>query len=119
MMRPRTDLARVYLCRQPVDFRKGMQSLAVLVEQHLGLDPFAETCYVFTNRRRDAVKCLYWERNGFCLWHTRLEREKFQWPLHRQGGVVTLSGQELNWLLDGYDLRHLTPHKALEYKIVL
>jgi transposase len=119
MMRPSADLARVYLCRQPVDFRKGMHSLAVLVEQSLGLDPFAETLYVFTNRRRDAVKCLYWERNGFCLWHKRLEQERFRWPLHLDGAVVTLSGQELNWLLDGYDLRHLRPHKVLDYKSVL
>lgn len=59
MMRPSADLARVYLCRQPVDFRKGMHSLAVLVEQSLRLDPFAQTRYVFTNRSRDAVKCLY------------------------------------------------------------
>jgi transposase len=63
MMRPAVDLPRVYLCHEPVDFRKGMRSLAVLVEQALGRDPFAETLYVFVNRRRDAVKCLYWERN--------------------------------------------------------
>jgi transposase len=119
MMRPSADLPRLYLCREPVDFRKGMQSLAVLVEQSLGLDPFAETLYVFTNRRRDAVKCLYWERNGFCLWHKRLEQERFKWPRHLGGEVITLCGQELNWLLDGYDLRHLTPHEALNYKTVL
>lgn len=50
LMRPRIDLAQVYLCRRPVDFRKGMRVLAVLVEQELGLDPFAETVYVFANR---------------------------------------------------------------------
>jgi transposase len=119
MMRPSADLERVYLCRQAVDFRKGMHSLAVLVERSLGLDPFAETLYVFTNRRRDAVKCLYRERNDFCLWHKRLEAERFKWPQALHGAVVTLSGQELNWPLDGYDLRHLRPHKALEYKTVL
>lgn len=119
MMRPSAELSRVYLCRQPVDFRKDMRSLAVLVEHSLGLDPFAETLYVFTNRRRDAVKRLYWERNGFCLWHKRLEQERFRWPLHLDATVVILSGQEINWLLGGYDLRHLTPHKALKYKTVL
>jgi transposase len=65
MMRPAADLPRVYLCRAPVDFRKGMRSLAVLVERALWQDPFAATLYAFTNRRRDAVKCLYWERKGF------------------------------------------------------
>lgn len=119
MMGPGTDLARVYLCREAVDFRKGMQSLAVLVEHSLGLDPFAEALYLFTNRRRDAVKCLYWERNGFCLWHKRLEAERFKWPVHLDGAVLPLTSQELEWLLQGYDLRHLTPHKALDYKTVL
>jgi len=119
MMRPSADLPRLYLCREPVDCRKGMQSLAVLVEQSPGLDPFAETLCLFTNRRRDAVKCLYWERNGFCLWHKRLEQHHFKWPRHPDGAVVTLTGQGLNWLLDGYDLRHLTLHSVLNYKTVL
>jgi transposase len=119
LMRPRIDLAQVYLCRRPVDFRKGMRALAVLVEQELGCDPCAETVYVFTNRRRTAVKCLAWERNGFCLWHKHLEAERFKWPLHREETVVRLTGQELHWLLDGLDRRHLRPHKALSYKHIL
>ena len=119
LMRPRRDLPVVYLCRRPVDFRKGMRALAVLVEQELGRDPFAETLYVFTNRRRTAVKCLAWERNGFCLWHKQLEAERFRWPLYRAESVLSLTGQELEWLLDGYDLRHWKPHKALTYRSVL
>lgn len=119
MIHPWTDLRRVYLCRQPVDFRKGMKSLAVLVEQSLGLDPFAEALYIFTNRRRNAVKCLYWERNGFCLWHKQVEQERFKWPLHLDAAVVTLTAQELKWLLEGYDLRYLTGHKVLNYKTVI
>ena len=119
MMRPSSELPAVYLCRLPVDFRKGIQGLALLVEDALGLDPFAESLYVFTNRRRDAVKCLYWERNGFCLWHKKLERERFKWPGDREGAVISLTGQQLNWLLDGYDIGQLQPHKALSYKTVL
>jgi transposase len=53
------------------------------------------------------------------LSYKRLEQERFRWPGHLGGEVITLSGQELNWLLDGYDLRHLTPHEALNYKTVL
>ena len=106
----------MYLCHEAVDFRRGMGPLAVLVEQSLGLDPFAETLYVFTNRRGDAVRCLYWERNGFCLWHKRLEQERFKWPRHPDATPITGAGQALNWLLEGYDLRYLIPHKALRYK---
>ncbi len=55
------------------------------------------------------MKILYWERNGFVLWQKRLERDRFHWP-RGDGETVILSGQELNWLLDGFDLRHWRPH---------
>jgi transposase len=119
MMRPSADLPVVYLCKCPVDFRKGINGLAVLVEQSLELDPFSERLFVFTNRRRDKVKILYWERSGFCLWQKRLEQERFRWPVHLDAAVIELDGQQLNWLLDGYDLRHLQPHKRLKYQTVL
>ena len=62
MMRSSDALPSVYLCRAPVDFRKGIHGPAVLVEHDLERDPFSESIYVFTNRCRDAVQCLYWER---------------------------------------------------------
>ena len=56
MRRPSNDLPRVYLCRDVVDFRKGIKSLSVLVEATLALDPFSEHLFVFCNRKRDKVK---------------------------------------------------------------
>jgi len=73
MMQP-GETAEVYLCRDPVDLRKSIQGLSVLVEQTLGLDPFAARLYVFCGRRRDKIKILYWERSGFVLWYKRLEK---------------------------------------------
>jgi transposase len=58
---------KVYLHREAIDFRVGLNGLAVMVEQALGLDPFAEAVYVFSNRRRDRVKILGWQRNGFWM----------------------------------------------------
>jgi hypothetical protein len=72
MMRP-GESVEVYLCRDPVDLRKSIQGLSVLVEQTLGLDPFAQRLFVFCGRRRDKIKILYWERSGFVLWYKRLE----------------------------------------------
>jgi transposase len=117
MMRPSNDLAAVYVCIEPVDFRKQINGLAALVQEVLALDPFSEQLFVFTNRRRDRVKCLYWERSGFVLWMKRLERERFHWP-QAHGATVTLSGQELNWLLDGFDLSRWRPHQRLHYDFV-
>ena len=107
----------VYVCAQPVDFRKGMGSLAVLIDAQLQLDPLAEAVFVFSNRRATAIKVLYWERNGFVLWQKRLERDRFHWP-RGDRATVSLSGQQLNWLLDGFDLSRWRPHAALEYAFV-
>lgn len=118
MLRPDDHLS-VFVCTQAVDFRKGMASLAVLVEAQLGLNPFAKCLYVFRNRSATAVKLLYWERNGFCLWQKRLEQERFCWPKGGASGTLALSVQQLNWLLEGYDINRMTPHKTLELQSVI
>ena len=119
MMRPANDLSEIYLCVQPVDFRKGMMSLASLVEGELGMNPFDARLFIFTNRHRNRVRILYWERNGFCLWQKRLEKERFHWLKSEDGkALATIGGQQLNWLLDGYDIARMKPHKELKYSIV-
>lgn len=120
MMRPAHDLPEVWLCTAPIDFRKGMYGLASLVEAQLGTSPFSGRLFIFTNRRRTGVKILYWEKNGFCLWQKRLERERFHWLRSSPGQQrVSLTGQQLNWLLDGYDLNRMKPHQALPFSSIL
>jgi transposase len=109
----------VYVCARAVDFRKGMASLAVLVESQLKLNPFAGALFVFSNRRGTALKILYWERNGFCLWQKRLEKDRFIWPKTIDAGIVTLSLQQLEWLLAGFDINRMKPHQPLSYRTVL
>lgn len=77
-MHPGCRIDQVYLCREPIDFRKSIGGLSVLVEQELALSPFASALYVFVNRQRNKIKVLYWHRNGFCLWLKRLESEKLR-----------------------------------------
>ncbi len=117
MMRPTGDVA-IYLCMAPVDMRKQSSSLAAFVEGDLNLDPFASAIFGFVNRRRTQCRLLMWERNGFVLWNKRLEQERFHWP-RADGGVVNLSVQQLNWLLDGIDLSRWRPHSALQFESVL
>jgi transposase len=112
MMRPELSMS-VYLCREPVDMRKSIDGLPLLVQEAMELNPFDEAVFVFCNRLRDKVKILAWERNGFVLWYKRLERERFKWPDTVGDDVMTLSGQQLNWLLDGYDIARMQPHKTL------
>jgi len=118
MMRPRDEI-RVHLCREVVDFRKQMRGLSVLVQEELELDPFSSHLFAFCNRRRDHVRVLYWERNGFAMWQKKLETDKFPWPREADQGVLELSGRELNWLLDGMNVFAMKPHAALSYESVL
>jgi transposase len=117
----------IYVAQEPVDFRLGINGLSVLVEATLAFDPFSRNLFCFTNKRRNQIKVLYWQRSGFCLWQKRLEEEKFKWPVHlapmtrETAGppVVELDENQFLWLLEGLDLKHLKPHRALEYRSVL
>jgi len=106
---------KVYVHRAPVDGRKHINGLLALVEQTLGLDPFAAALYVFGNRRGDRVRILLWQRNGFWLLVKRLEAERFVWP--RQGAaVVELTVEQLHWLLEGLDVQAVRGHRTLQYR---
>jgi len=89
---------------------RGQQSA---YEQALGLDPFAKAVYVFRNRRRDRVKILAWDRNGFWLLMKRLEQDRFIWP--DAASVPKLAVEELHWLLDGIDLAVVRKHPQRVY----
>ena len=119
MMRPSPKTAPVYLCAQSVDFRKSINGLSAMVELEFELDPFAEALFVFCNRQRDKVKILYWEKNGFCLWYKRLEKDRFKWPKELSSNTVVLDGEALNWLLDGFDIFNQKPHQRLHFASAL
>ncbi|MFM0092775.1 IS66 family insertion sequence element accessory protein TnpB [Paraburkholderia sediminicola] len=112
MFRLDADL-KVYVHRDAVDFRKSITGLSALVEQALGLDPFAWAVYVFRNRRADRIKLLMWERNGFWLMLKRLEADRFIWP--REAAVLELTVEQLHWLLEGIDLAAIRKHPARHY----
>jgi transposase len=107
---------KVYLHREAIDFRLSINGLALLVEQALGLDPFAACIYVFSNRRRNRVKILGWERNGFWLLLKRLENDRFIWP--QAAAVPTLTVEQLHWLLEGIDIAVVQRHPERLYERV-
>jgi transposase len=118
VLRPSVSLPQVYLYRKPIDFRKSYRGLAVIIEQELGHNPFSGQLYVFINRHRNRLKCLFWENNGFVLYYKALAEEKFRWPEASQT-LLTVTGQQLNWLLDGYAILQLQGHKKLHYESVI
>ncbi len=96
---------RVYLCLSPCDMRKSFDGLQSLAVQSLQLDPFAGHLFVFANQRRDRIKILYWDRDGFAVWAKRLEEGTYAMPFgddHEPRREIT--AQELGALLSGIDL---------------
>jgi len=108
---------RVYLAVGWTDMRKQINGLSIVVEKAMELDPFSGSVFVFCNRRRTTVKALYWDRNGFCLWQKRLERERFRWPA-RSEEVMKIGPRELRWLLDGLEVVQGSAHRQLHYSSV-
>lgn len=115
--RPSNDMLQIYVYREPVDFRKAANGLAAIVERELGHNPFDGALYDFNNRQCNKIKCLYWEDNGFVLYYKSLAEEKFHWP-HPDEDLMPLTGQQINWLLSGYDIAQMTGHKKLHYESV-
>lgn len=98
---------RVFVAREPVDFRKAHDGLCAVVRDRFGDDPFSGHLFVFFNRRRDRIKILHWDRVGFWLFYKRLERGTFRSALARGGDAPRLEVDrgELAMILEGIELK--------------
>jgi len=92
---------RVYLACGKTDMRKSINGLSAIVEGSFKLDPFDGALFVFCNRNRDRVKILEWDGDGYWLHFKRLEKGHFKWPAPGDEATMTLSGEELSYLLSG------------------
>lgn len=104
---------RVYLCLTACDMRKSFDGLQALVREYLHLDAFAGHLFVFVSRRRDRIKILYWDRDGFAVWSKRLEEGAYAVPLAGSAEECRreITAQELGALLSGIDLEHARRRK--------
>lgn len=108
----------IYLHIAPVDFRKSINGLSVIVDEAMGLSPFESGLFVFCNRKRDKLKCLYWDKTGFALWYKRLEKDKFKWPRNVSEPSLTLSHEQWDWLLRGLNFLDMKPHQTWTFSAV-
>jgi transposase len=97
---------RIFVATQPVDGRKGVDSLVAIVRCALLQDPLSGHLYVFFSKRSNRVRVVYWDRNGFALWTKRLERGRFhaRWSEDGQLGAHAMEAAELALLLEGIEL---------------
>ncbi|HHM13067.1 MAG TPA: transposase [Planctomycetaceae bacterium] len=110
---------RIFAAIDPVDFRKAHDGLVAIVRDSFGRDPFDGSLFVFFNKRRDRVKLLAWDRNGFWLHYKRIERGTFKALRGAPGSQLKLERAELAMLLEGIDLEKgkRRPHFADEVRI--
>lgn len=100
----------IWLYRQPIDFRKQIDGLVVLVADTLSKDPTSGQLFVFRNRAADKIRLLYWEGNGFWLLYKRNEQSRFIFPAIDES-TLSLSIEQLQWLLSGLDFSQQTVPK--------
>ena len=109
---------KIYIAHKPVDFRKAHNGLLSIVRDQFGDDPFDSSLFVFLNKRRDRVKLLQWDRDGFWLHYKRLERGTFRLGLRADVDEkrVRISRAQLSMLLEGIDLEKQRIRKPFELR---
>jgi transposase len=103
---------RYFIRPGATDMRKSIGTLSTMVEREIGVSPFTEDYYFFSNRQKNIVKILYWHLNGFALWTKKLEEDRFPWP-DNEAALHEIREEQILWLLSGIDARK--EHKKLNY----
>lgn len=116
-MRAINEFEKIVIHKAPVDLRKSINGLSVIVSEELGLDLKSKSLFVFTNRRRSHMKILYFDKSGFALWLKRLEGSKFSWPRNIEKDVVEVEAKDMELLLDGLNI--WTRFKEVDFDYVV
>jgi transposase len=113
MFLPDRHSLKVFLYRKPVDMRKQRNGLAAITKAMLEQDPYSGALFCYVGKRRDR----YWDRNGFAVWYKVIEtNEKYNWLKHTDADAVSVTADQLEWILDGYDIWKMKKHRAVQFK---
>lgn len=108
----------IYIACGYTDMRKSIDGLASIVQQNFQINPFQNCLFLFCGKRRDRLKALYWEGDGFVLLYKRLESGNFQWPRDAEE-VKSITHQEFRWLLEGLSINQPKAVKPIKKSKVL
>jgi len=112
------DNIRIYIACGHTDMRKQIDGLAAIVSGNFNLNPFESALFLFCGRRRDRIKALFWEGDGFLLLYKRLENGAFQWPKTSED-VREITYQQYRWLIEGLSIDQKKVIHKVENKRVL
>jgi len=109
------DFSKVEIFVRPgiTDMRKQINGLSVMAEVEMKKDSGSGSLFLFCSRNRKNLKCIYWDRNGFCMWQKKLEKDKFPWPLTEED-AQEITFDQLRMLIDGIDFWNA--HKKITFK---
>lgn len=110
-----SNIKSIYMAQGCTDLRKGIDGYASIIQDHFSLSPFDDALYIFCNRHRNKIKCLYWDGSGFWLLYKRLENGHFKW-MKNENGALLITQQQLQWLLDGLKIEQKTAFKTTHPK---
>lgn len=108
----------IYIACGRTDMRRSIDGLAAFVQQSFHLDPCSNSLFLFCGRRRDRIKVLLWEKDGFILMYKRYENGSLKWPKD-ETEVRELTPQQLRWLLEGLCIDQPKAVKEVGAKSVL
>jgi len=112
---------KYYLYGGDADMRKGFDSLSGMVSQHMKLSALSGAVFIFVNRRRNQLKLLLWEGDGFSLYHKRLEQGTYELPptapQNNKTGSISLTHQQLQLILQGISLKSVRHRKRYSYPL--
>lgn len=114
-MKSISEFEGIFLHRDPVDMRRGINGLCDIVTTAEMGSLMGNNLFVFCGKRKNSIKILYFNRSGFALWQMRLDRQKFIWPKKINTDVVVFTNEQLEWLLAGYDVLKMRPFAELQY----
>lgn len=116
MIRPSGTALQIHICRKAVDFRKQVNGLSSIIQHQLEHNPMSGQLFVFLNRKKDKIRILHWERNGYVLYGKYLEEDRFFLP-KGNGELTSITLEQLNWLIDGVDISLIKPHPERNYDL--
>lgn len=112
-----SGLSNIYLVTGTTDMRRSIDGLMAIIRDTYRMDPFARAVYLFCGRKKNSLKALYFDKDGFVLLYKRLDSGRFQWP-KTASEVRPLTRQELRWLMEGLSIdqpRAIHPSKRRDF----
>jgi transposase len=113
-----TSAQRYFLHSGKADMRKGFDSLCGIVREEFKMNPLSGDVFIFVSRTRNRIKLLQWQSDGFAMYYKRLEKGRFELPDKSEETSLTISSQELMFIMEGIQLSSVRKHKRYEHAYV-